>query len=51
MDTYVKTSISKQKYEVQSTKKKIHGNRYELEIALEDKVYPKTYYEHQPRVL
>jgi len=29
--------------------KKIHENRYELEVVLEDKVYPKTYYEHKPR--
>jgi hypothetical protein len=24
------------------------GNIYQLEVALEDKVYPKTYYNHQP---
>jgi hypothetical protein len=30
-----------------SIKKKIIGNRYEL--PLEDKVYPKMYYNHQPR--
>jgi glutamine cyclotransferase len=29
-------------------KKKRIGNKYELEVALEDKVYPKTYYNHQP---
>jgi signal recognition particle subunit SEC65 len=23
------------------------GNRYEPKVALEDKVYPKTYYKHQ----
>ncbi len=28
-------------------KKKIAGNKYELEVTLEDKVYPKTYYNHQ----
>jgi hypothetical protein len=39
MDTDVKTSISKQAFEVQSTKKKIPGNRYEPEVTLEDKVY------------
>jgi hypothetical protein len=42
VDTYVKTSILKHISRVQSTKKKIIGNRYELEVALEDKVYPKT---------
>jgi hypothetical protein len=35
------------KYRAQ--KKKILGNRYDLEVALEDKVYLKTYYKHQPR--
>ncbi len=49
MDTDVKTSISKQQFGVQSTKKKISGNKYEPKVALEDKVYPKTYYNHQPR--
>jgi hypothetical protein len=38
MDTNVKTTILEQEFEVQSTKKKIVGNRYELEITLEDKV-------------
>jgi hypothetical protein len=47
MDIDVKTSISKQGSEVQSIKKKIPGNKYELEITLEDKVYPKMYYRHQ----
>jgi hypothetical protein len=28
---------------------KIAGNIYELEVALEDKAYPKTYDNHQPR--
>jgi hypothetical protein len=28
-------------------KKKIHGNRYEPQVALKDKVYPKMYYKHQ----
>jgi len=32
---------------MQSIEKKIHGNKYELEVALEDKVYPETYYRHQ----
>jgi len=30
------------------TQKKTTGNRYEPEVTLEDKVYPKTYYNHQP---
>ncbi len=47
VDTNVKTNISKQRFVIQRTKKKIPGNRYELEVALEDKVYPKTYYKHQ----
>jgi hypothetical protein len=51
MDTYVKTIISKIKFEVQSTKKKIANNRYELEIALKDKLYSEKYYNHQPRNL
>ncbi len=42
MDTYVKTSILKHGSKVQSTEKKIIGNKYELEVALKDKVYPKT---------
>jgi hypothetical protein len=25
------------------------GNIYELEVAMEDKVYLETYYNHQPR--
>ncbi len=49
MDTDVKTSISKQGFKVHNTSKKIFGNRYELKIALEDKVYLETYYRHQPR--
>jgi hypothetical protein len=36
MDTYVKTNISKQRSKVQSIEKKIHGNRYEPEVTLED---------------
>jgi hypothetical protein len=38
MDTDLKTSISEQGSEVQSTKTKILGNRYELKVALENKV-------------
>ncbi len=48
MDTNVKTSISKQGFEVHSMQKKILGNIYEPKVALEDKVYPETYYRHQP---
>ncbi len=47
MDTDLKTSISEQGSEVQTTETKIVGNKYELEIALENKMYPKTYYSHQ----
>ncbi len=46
MDIDVKTIISKLDFEVHNTKKKIVGNRYE---PLEDKAYPKTYYNYQPR--
>ncbi len=50
MDINVKTSISKQGFEVQNTKNiYISSNRYEPKVALEDKVYPKTYYIHQPK--
>jgi len=35
MDTYVKTNISKHGSRVQSTKKKITSNKYELEVVLE----------------
>ncbi len=49
MDTSVKANILEQGFEVQSTKTKIAGNKYEPKVALEDKVYPKTYYSHQPR--
>ncbi len=48
MDTDVKMSISKQGFEVQGTKKKILGKRYEPEVTLEDKVYPEMYNKHQP---
>jgi hypothetical protein len=40
MDTNVKTSISEHGFEIHNTYKKIHGNRYGLEVTLEDKVYP-----------
>ncbi len=39
MDTNVKTIILEQELEVHSTKKNIVGNRYELEVTLEDNVY------------
>jgi hypothetical protein len=44
MDTNMKTNISKHGFEVQSIEKKIPSNRYEPEIALEDKVFPELYY-------
>jgi hypothetical protein len=47
MDTYVKINIPKQEFGIQSINKKIDGNRYELEVVIEDKVYSKTYYNHQ----
>ncbi len=49
MDTNVKTIISDQEVEVQSTKKKVDGNRYEPIVVSEDRVYSETYYNHQPR--
>ncbi len=39
MDTNVKTNISEQGSKVQNIDKKIHGNKYELKVDLEDKVY------------
>jgi hypothetical protein len=30
-------------------KEEKHGNKYEPEVALEDKVYLDLYYKHQPR--
>ncbi len=47
MDIDVNITISKQKFEVQNTKKKIINNIYESEVALEDKVYLERYYSHQ----
>ncbi len=49
MDTDVKTIILEQEFEVHSTNKKIIGNKYEPEVAMEDKVYLETYYIHQLR--
>ncbi len=49
MDTNVQTSTLKQKSRVQSIGKKITSNIYEPKVALEDKVYLETYYNHQPR--
>ncbi len=47
MDTHVKTSILEHGSKVHNTKKKIPINKYELEVALEDKVYSEAYYIHQ----
>jgi hypothetical protein len=47
MDTNVKTSILEQGFGIHSTKNKIHGNKYELEVVLEDKVYLEMYNSHQ----
>jgi hypothetical protein len=46
MDTNVKMNISEQGSEVQGTKKKILGNKYEPKVALEDKVYVEMYNKH-----
>ncbi len=48
MDTNVNNSNLKQKSGVQIVEQKTINNIYELEVALEDKVYPETYYNHQP---
>jgi hypothetical protein len=48
MDNNVKTNNSEFKFGVQSTEKKITSNKYEPKVALKDKVYPDTYYNHQP---
>jgi len=47
MDTHVKTSILEHGFKVHNTKKMIPNNKYELEVALEDKVYLEAYYIHQ----
>ncbi len=49
MDIDVKTSILEQGFGIHSTKKKIHGNRYEPEVVSKDKVYLNMYYKHQLR--
>ncbi len=49
MDASVKTSNSELKLEVQIIEQKTTDNRYKPKIALEDKVYPKTYCSHWPR--
>jgi hypothetical protein len=49
MDSSDKTSNSKLKSRVQITKQKTTNNRYEPKVALEDKVYLETHYNHQPR--
>ncbi len=48
MDTNVKTSNLELKSRVQITTHRTIGNKNEPKVALEDKVYPKTYYNHQP---
>jgi hypothetical protein len=49
MDINVKISGSEQEFGIKSIKMKTIGNRYEPETTLEDKVYSKMYYNHQPR--
>jgi hypothetical protein len=49
METNVTTNILEQGSRVHSIEKKILGNKYELEVALEDKLYLETYYNHQPK--
>jgi hypothetical protein len=41
MDIDVNIIISKQEFKVHNINKKIAGSKYELEVALEDKAYPK----------
>jgi hypothetical protein len=48
MDNNVKTSNSKLNSRVKNIEKKTTINRYEPKLALEDKVYLETYYNHQP---
>ncbi len=48
MDIDVKTNILKQGSKVHNIDKNIHGNKYEPEVVMEDKVYLE-YYRHQPR--
>jgi hypothetical protein len=48
MDTSGKNSILELNYGVHNIKKKITRYRYELEVALDDKVYLEMYYNHQP---
>jgi hypothetical protein len=49
MDASVKTSNVELKSRIQIIEQKTNGNKYEPKVALEDKVYPKTYYSHQLR--
>ncbi len=46
MDTSAKTIDSKLKLGVQIIEQKIIGNKYEPEVALKDKMYLETYYNH-----
>jgi hypothetical protein len=47
MDNYGETSTSNLNFGVQNIEKKIIGNKYEPKVALKDKVYSETYYNHQ----
>jgi hypothetical protein len=47
MDTSMKTNNSELKLGVQITEQKTINNRYGPKVALKDKVYLKTYYNHQ----
>ncbi len=49
MDASVNISNSELKFKIQITQQKTIGNRYELKIALKDKVHPEMYYSYQPR--
>jgi hypothetical protein len=49
INTNGETSTLELNYRVQNIEKETISNIYELEVALEDKVYLKTYYNHQPR--
>jgi hypothetical protein len=48
MDIDVNISILEQGFWIQNIEKKIACKRYDGKVALKDKVYPKTYYNHQP---
>jgi hypothetical protein len=44
-----KTSTLELNYRVQNIDKETINNMYELEVAMENKMYLKTYYNHQPK--